>query len=411
MPIAMAPVVALVSQANEPPCPDRFVLAGKQLEAKPATALGPKKISVTATEAAEIRQAGGSFYTSAREFADQYGKPFLDLVGERVPKSGDVTIAIAMGGAEHLGTLLETSLPKLHPRVHFKFRYVDLSTKRTQFWVALRNPIPGRKTGEAGTLRRSGIGPVPAGYTLNGGNDSDAADLAKHLSSSDVLSSPTVLVIDTGFNGSTVEVVAHVARNEDFPVRVEGVLLQKSTSSENTAPVFSLNHFIRPRSGDPAGVFAKLAVSLDHNNVGGSEIPLTLDAFQRSSAISPDRPEALLNYKATLQGIEDGLARAKIFYARLSETVLPAKMVPAVTRKVFRDPPPKSYFELLDLANPIAERRKAMSELQTWLRETTKQRGDAAVEQFFDDVIASTDRFGEAFGTQIKVLKDRKSVV
>ncbi len=404
---------AVASRAAQPPCMDGFALIGNQFELSPAPPLGPKKIGVSAAEAEQIRKAADSFYTSARNFVHSYGNPFVDLVSERIPESGNVTIVIAMGGAEHLGTLLERALPKLHPGVHLKFRYVDLSTKRLQFWEARRNPNPGGSTFGPGSIRLSGLGPVPAGYEINGGNSSDAFAIAKHLAEHEVLSSPTVLVIDTGFNGSTVEAVAHVSRNEVFPSHVEGVLVQKSEASENTTPIFGLNNFMQPRPGDLEGTFAKLAVSLDHNNLEGVQLPHTLNAFQRSGSISASKPEELANYKATLQGIEDGLARPTAPYVRRTETVQPGKLIPAAPRSVFRDPPPKCYLALLDVTKPVPERQKAMTELQTWVRESLEQNGGVAAERFFDDVIASTDRFGEAFGSQLKILNfpDFKKIV
>lgn len=270
---------------------------------------GPESVvlsSLSDSDRERIRHAASTYYVSAKEFAANYGRSFAQLVVNRLHPELETTIVIAMGGAEHLGTLLEMYLKTLKSALKVKFAYVPLSRSVMKPWYASKEDGSGEEL--------SGIGPIPSGYVADY-NQSEPDALLKHVEPWDLFSSARLIVIDTGFRGTTVEAVAYLARMSSYKGNVEGVLLSKSEKVVNTIPVasFSLPTLDTPQDRD----IVKWAARMDANNVQGVLSTQRPDAFKRSRELlgrgdrviskSIDDPQALQEYKETLLGLEDGL--------------------------------------------------------------------------------------------------------
>lgn len=261
--------------------------------------LGPLSIDEHQIDFQAIRTQHDSFYETSKKFAEHHGNDFAKMVAERIDPNVETTILVAMGGAEHLGTLFEIYAAQQLLHAKLKFRYVDLSIKIVKPWTAV-----SREWKRA----RVGIGPIPEGYEANGSNNSNPAELKEYLADKDVFSSPRVIVLDTGFRGSIVEAVGYVAKDVNPSIHVEGALISMSDGIDSVTPIVSLT---KPRMlvNDD---LAKWATRLDHNNAQGAQIgmhPGWLDAFRRSSAVTDKK--TLDSYKSTIAGLVDGLANVE----------------------------------------------------------------------------------------------------
>jgi hypothetical protein len=273
-----------------------------------------------------LRATHPTFHESARLFAAELGDQFMQLLRSRVRPGKTAHVVVAMGGAEHLGNLIELALgPDEQDRIALHFVY--LSQTITDPWrVVVENTINGN-------VYQDGIGPKPAEYLFDArsqrgaGNTQD--ELMDYLDSQGIWNRDSVLVVDTGTLGSAVEVVANLGRAAGFPGAIEGVLLQHvGKRVKHTTPVFGLNEYLSYDAGKTVNLdswanLLDLGVSRDEEVVGEKETNPAVHAF-RKSRVSPshlvstvtgwvpdtplhDEPELVEQYAATILGLLDGL--------------------------------------------------------------------------------------------------------
>jgi len=296
----------------------RFSAIKQKSAVSPPIKLGPSRFIVNPENAKEIREQEDSFYRSARRFTKEFGKDFAKLVFGHISRDRRTTIAVMMGGAEHLGTLLEMYAHKYNLN-HIDFYYLHLNTKMMQSWSALN---------EDWSQKRSGFGPIPDGWKANGPSEHNLEVLSNYLGQRPGLfSNPNLMVVDTGYQGTTVEALAATSRDQENGVNVEGTLLSKNQRAFNTVPVRSVDgegRTLRMTFEKPILSPARWASAIDCNNCQGAQVVWDPDAFQRSelftgfkqsdsghwivettSELEDARKKA--NYESTLQGLWDGL--------------------------------------------------------------------------------------------------------
>src|SRR5687767_855613 len=92
-------------------CIDEFNggLSGSLPGSSPLQDTGLRFDKVTFDDAAKsaLRAEANDYYSYAKEFAQELGLKFGKLVQGRITPGQKTTLVFAMGGAEHLGTLLE----------------------------------------------------------------------------------------------------------------------------------------------------------------------------------------------------------------------------------------------------------------------------------------------------------------
>ncbi len=270
--------------------------------------LGPIKRNLPSEEMAHtIRRENKSFYSLANEFASDYGGKFVDLVLSRLSGKGKTTIVIAMGGAEHLGTLLEFAVADKRMSDRVDIQYIPLSTEIVRPYLAQN------RGGD--TMR--GIGPAPKGYRTYIDDGLNPQLVLNFLKSFRVFENSKVLVLDTGFRGTIPGVINFAGSAQGYSGLVEGVLVSGYPSKELKTSIFSLNQTLKLES-KKTDLWAR---RLDGNNEQGATIAWSFDAFQRSYRSMPifdgdniwvkntnlESPEEVLNYSATLLGLQDGI--------------------------------------------------------------------------------------------------------
>jgi hypothetical protein len=255
---------------------------------------GIKSIDVPAVLRTEIRNEKSSHYTTAKTFAQHVGKSFAKLVFERIPKKGKTTIMIAMGGAEHLGTMLQIYNAQLRPPKDIEFKYVYLTSSMANTWYAYPR-VQG-----SGQKSRVGIGPIPDSHRKNSFNDPDPDVLARYLSEFALFENDKLLVVDTGFQGSIPEAVGYVATEYfDYRGKVEGVMLTYANGMESVTPIQSLNSPGSPFLERETAFWSRC---LDGNNSDGCDFANIKDAFPRSKQVRDIKFLANGNIRVSLSG-------------------------------------------------------------------------------------------------------------
>lgn len=284
-------------------------------ESKNTFVFGTRKTQFAPIHHKKLRNRENSFYKSSYNFVKEFGNRYARMVFSKIPKNKRVTIAIMMGGAEHLGTLLEAYAHK-HGITNVDFRYVQLNTKMMKTWTALNSSM---------TKSKVGFGKIPSGWRKNGGSEHNLDVISNYLiGQQGLFDNDHIMVVDTGFQGRTVEAFSAVTKAKGLSRhRVEGALLAKSFSVENSVPIYSLN---KKDALDEKGASLSLsrwAAAIDHNNSKGAHAAWNPDAFQRSETFQSFQenngqwhvsvkdelinPQKLENYHTTLLGIVDAL--------------------------------------------------------------------------------------------------------
>jgi hypothetical protein len=292
---------------------------------------------IDAEDKVEIRRKNNSYYSSSKAFAQQWGQKFADMVFNQIPAGHRAKIVIAMGGAEMLEVLLRTAAEQRHIK-GVTFVELYLTTKILDPWTALE---------KNGDRRQSGIGPVPDDlYRPNERNTRSPSRTdqrtVSYISQSGVFdNADEVIVADTGFNGTVVDAVKYAAGQQNFSAPIIGALVAQNQDVRNTVPILSLNnaiwsdgkfgpfwwaHFMdeglasnddfdwdrsrfsragfersRPRpakkkSQSPTGkLIEEPQLVLDQNGKWSVELPIH------------NNEKSILNYKATILGIRDGM--------------------------------------------------------------------------------------------------------
>lgn len=287
LPICLV-LMALPAQAKRDPLP--------KVELPPT---GPKSVAVSLKDIKKIRDFNNTYYEVAREFSEKFGDHFIDLVESRLSPDDYTNIVIAMGGAEHLGTLLELGLIKRGLRDRVNISYVDLSTEIVRPWRATRIGDPMRV--------RVGLGPIPYGWeqevAVPSGSIEELADRLRDLD----LPDRKLLVIDTCCQGSIAESVAAVMRywRPDSEPLIEGILLHhnRQFQYQHTIPFFNLSD---ESIGDKPDTW-RWSWMVDEGRIIQHAQHGRQPIFQRSDKIVAKPNQALENYKATLLGLYDGL--------------------------------------------------------------------------------------------------------
>lgn len=174
------------------------------------TGLRWKRVKITRADKAVIRGKDfySSFYHSAKEFSQEFGKPFAEMVLAQIPSGKRATVVIAMGGAEHLGSLLEAYIMKFRPNVQIDFRYV----------------------------------PAPTRFFMQGGPGTMSQGEADgYFSNFDLMKNDQVIVVDTGLRGTIVDLIAGRMRSLGYEGAISGALLAKVNTAVNDVPVFALD--------------------------------------------------------------------------------------------------------------------------------------------------------------------------
>jgi hypothetical protein len=270
-----------------------------------------------------------------------------------------------------------------------------------------REPNPGER------IKRVGIGEVPFGYESGLPRSGHPTHVAETLDSRHVFASPHVFVVDTGVRGTTIEAVAHVSRQKPFPAHVEGMLLFKTKDVESSVPIFALNQVMKPPAGTTSQDLLKWAIALDHNNSNFSQMPFTLDAFQRSNELSSHASTPHFNYRATLQGLTDGLEHPREPAVFLQHPIPSSRTIPDAPSFASATPLPaevRSFAPpllqtLMDTTRPFHERQTAMGKLQAGMKTLSDRADQKSLQAIFDHVISHADRYSPSFGTQMQILR------
>ncbi len=176
-------------------------------------------------------------YVLARDFTHKFGVRFARFVEDAVLEEGRTDIVIALGGAEHLGTLLEgyfARRPQLNVRLHFLYLTEKILGIHKVRGNSGERPTYRVELGRNGWRRLAHAGPRP--------QDQARAYLEQHR----VFDGDKLIVVDTGFLGSVPEAVGQIAQSAGYRGEVEGVLLYQSTIPlvSRTIPVFGFNHVV-----------------------------------------------------------------------------------------------------------------------------------------------------------------------
>jgi hypothetical protein len=368
------------------------------LNASSGSGIGPMKVEINERELNQSYRSDDTHFSSARDFATRYGRAFAELVRSRIDPNSETTILIAMGGAEHLGTLLELAFRDLLPNAKVTFKYVNLSTKVVKPWVASRQDSNGQR------INRVGIGEPPLGYEMRSPNESNPRELARILNSEGVFDKPNLIVVDTGFQGSVVEAVGYIARRKSQPVHVEGVLLKMNDRLESTVPTFALNKSpAYSASPDFQKDLLHWATAIDENNSDGSQVSKLNDAFQRSSAVKDAKTRS--NYLSTLAGLRAGLTHSvpplKPSGGGLA-AMQPSELAPLVKPNGKLDMP-EQYDQAFDPRLSANERRQILLQLNLKMKERLDGRPIDAQRAWVDQMIASLDKNSPRFGLQLVI--------
>lgn len=349
--------------------------------------IGPQRVRVNQSELDQIRVARSPRYQIAEEFARTYAGPLNQTLSDLSMRDGKVNIVVAMGGAEHLGNLAQLVLSQRPDRHRFQLIFIDLSTQRLGFWTAV-----SEKTGKG----LSGVGPLPPGFVHTKSQTSDLADLKQHLESFGVFDGDQVVVLDTGYRGSTTEVIAQFARMRPFPIQVEGALVARSDSVENTVPIIQLpqnDELIDRRIPD------FWANALDCNNLDGCQQTLYgRDAFPRSSTMVNAVVSENSSYKETVAGLADGIRESKL------TTVSNQSQSKGFGKKRKESGEFEQYNTLWDLESPVAKRAEAQRLLLERAAKLRSTGHHSEVERYKHQLVADLSRVDSYFGTALVLL-------
>lgn len=273
--------------------------------------VGPLKLRLASDNLSLFRSRKDLFYNTSKKFVETVGRPFVDLVRSRIPSKGRVDVIIAMGGAEHLGTLLEYSLVAQKVEgVDIRIHYIEMNSQILNPWEASKDNKPDGKL-----IIRKGVGPPPDGYRLLS-NPSDRGRFGRHFSpifeKERIYDSDKIIVVDTGFRGTSAEAVAYITESFEFDGPIEGVLLCHSKGTENTVPIFAVNRSL----GFEDQITESWAFSIDENVSYGDRLVEghnKIFTFYRSSKLNNAHhaySEREQKYLSTLAGLIDGLSSA-----------------------------------------------------------------------------------------------------
>lgn len=266
-------------------------------------------------------------YSEAYEFTQQFGIDFANFVLEKISKSGATNIAIMCNGAEHLGTLLETYVDKYSiPDINFKYLY--LTKKIAGPWQVIM-------VNETERWIQVGYGKKPEAYLHEPvvfSPNNTREEITDYLYSENVFSADELMVVDTGFLGSMVEVIAEIGRapisKQDIRRRpynkIRGCLLYHSLviSRGHTIPVHGFNLTLPESQHQELETWTYL---IDGSLQKENNVPLLTDrtVFPKSrdsptrlikdenGKYTPNTPlisgMQVMDYWATIQGIQDAI--------------------------------------------------------------------------------------------------------
>lgn len=287
-----------IAEAKREPLPDHGIAA-----------VGPKSVALTPKDIQRIRSWSEPYYDMAKLFSERYGSEFLNIVESRLDPNGTTNIIVAMGGAEHLGVLIEMGLRQRGLLDRVKMNYVDLSRDTIRTWRAVRTGDPMRV--------RVGLGPLPKGWELEvQAPHGTVEELAEKMHDLD-LPDRRAIVLDTCCEGSAIEAVAAVMRYwrpapapgvSDLSYRepeVEGVMIHHNQTYryQHTVPM----HALSDKSVGEKPDTWRWAWMIDGGRVMDQVKYANERIFQRSDELRAKPNKALENYKATILGLHDGL--------------------------------------------------------------------------------------------------------
>ncbi|HUP56082.1 MAG TPA: hypothetical protein VM598_01430 [Bdellovibrionota bacterium] len=185
------------------------------------------------------RPTGNTYYDQAKDFAQTVGFEYAQWLEARIPKEGKTTIAVVMGGGEHVGTLLREYLAMRGVK-NVIIQEVWINRSIAGIWQYKR----GRRTSPTdfeliGFHSGAFDKPVPTTQSraYNSGNDGTSllkvygepaanspAQLLDYTDQLGLWKSDNLLVVDTGFKGATADALALLAAKAGFQGNIRGAL-------------------------------------------------------------------------------------------------------------------------------------------------------------------------------------------
>ncbi|MBT4761301.1 MAG: hypothetical protein HOO06_06355 [Bdellovibrionaceae bacterium] len=207
-----------------------------------------QSITLSNLKKKSIREdAKNGYYQNSKLFSNQWGEKFVELVFSAINPREKVNIVIAMGGAEYLGYYLR-AVAEREGLTNIKFIEQYLTTKVVRPWEAMSYDP---KTAIFSQPMQTGIGKIPKELTLTDysmskkQNRKNEAIITEYIRQHKVFEGvDKVLVVDTGYNGTMVEVINTVAKSIGFNGEVIGALIEHNGPKvvKNNMPILSLNH-------------------------------------------------------------------------------------------------------------------------------------------------------------------------
>jgi|GEM_PF-5807381 len=209
-----------------------------------------KVAQLSESQLAEARLQASSFYLAARIFTSTWGKAYADLALEFATKNPHkkVKVVVALGGAEHLGNLVEYAA-HLRQIKNVEVIPVHLNSRIMSAWRGLKR-IGDKEITTAGFFPpRDGTIQVTApNKAMIESSDrahylEDQQKLVDYLNERGCFSGDHVVVLDTGIMGTAVNVVAEIANASKGQPSVEGVYVFQVGSDHfhSPVPIRSLN--------------------------------------------------------------------------------------------------------------------------------------------------------------------------
>lgn len=193
------------------------------------------------------KKEANTYYEQAKLFAETYGYDFSQFVEQHIPKEGNTTIALIMGGSESLSILLKEYFKKRRLN-HVQIKEVWLNRSITGVWKIERKTFMGYKNGRP----RKVYGAIFPSYEqiptysykyLVGGLDTpipklkanetliekheaqnNITDLIDYTNQLELWQAENLLVIDTGFNGTIPSILASLAEKANYQGHLSSVM-------------------------------------------------------------------------------------------------------------------------------------------------------------------------------------------